>query len=290
MKATDTCLVCEQPLIVVTDIRVHPTCDMDPQIAVGDVFATIRHGMIYTPRSGQRMIGPSEIGQPCERRIGYRLAQVPKTRVEDAAWMPFIGTSVHEQLADIVARTELARWNPDGSNDPAPRWHVEERVTVGTVAGIDITGSCDLFDAQYGIVYDHKVVSKNKIRETYRPHGPGEQYRLQAHLYGKGFEDAGHDVRHVAIIFWTRDGQFEDRHVWTEPYDRQIAIDALARLERINTLLTELGPQDALPLLEATESYCTYCPWFHRGANDPAKSCAGVEREIAPRVPFASLS
>ena len=261
--------------------------EFEADLAVTELFGLIEQSILNQPRSLQKRIGPSEIGIPCDRRIGHILAGTPRVKPDSVAWLPFVGTALHEAVGNIVARAEIARF--DQAEDVKPRWHVEERVTVGQIGGVEITGSCDLFDEATGLVLDYKFVTRNKIRETYRPHGPGEQYRTQVHAYGKGFEDAGYDVQHVAVLFWTRDGQFTDRHLHVEPYDRAIAEAALARVESIQQAITLLGPEFALPTLAATESHCNFCPWQRSGATDLTQACPGVTQETTVEQTLADL-
>jgi hypothetical protein len=270
------CRSCREPLDPVTAIRVHPTCESQPEVAISEVFDLVQRAIVGQPRNTQKRIGPSEMGVPCDRRIGYKLAGVPEINDRGVAWKPYVGTSVHEQMATIVARDEVERMSSD---DYEPRWLVEERVSVGDVNGVEIHGNCDLMDQHEGAVWDWKFTTRNKIRETYRPHGPGDQYRVQAHLYGRGWQRAGKEVRTVGIVFMTRDGEFTDRHVWWEPYDEQVAIDALARASSIALALEALGPEFTLPTLPTADAYCTYCPWFKANATTISRSCPGHPRE-----------
>ena len=232
-------------MITASASRVHPTCEVDPDVLASELFGLIESAIAHQPRSLQRRIGPSEIGVPCDRRIGYKLAGTPGVnRVGDVNWKAYIGTSIHEQFADIIARSEA-----DALADPAwngQRWHVEEKVSPGlTLDGVDIDGSCDLFDAHNGAVWDWKVTTRNKIRETYRPHGVGSQYEVQAQLYGHGWALKGYEVRSVGVIFFTRDGEFTDRHVWHQPYDPEVAARAIARVTGIPALYLSQGISDS---------------------------------------------
>lgn len=269
-----TCLVCGEALTVVGASRVHPTCEVDADAAAMDVITVIREGVLYQPRSMQTRIGPSEMGHPCSRRIGHKLAGTPASNDRGVAWKPFIGTAAHAAVADYFARNEVARWE-DGSITH-PRWYVEEQVTVGDILGEAITGNADLFDGSYGIVWDHKFTTRRMIRD-YKSGGPGDQYRTQAHLYGRGFANAGHDVRWVGICFWTRDGEFTDRYFWHEPYDEQVALNALQRVTNIKAALVAHGSEVVLPLLPMVESYCQHCPYFRRGEDDLVKACPGTK-------------
>ena len=282
-----TCLVCSEDLTEVTGIRVHPGCTPNPDVLVTELFQIIERTIIGQPRSQQRRIGPSEIGVPCDRRIGYRLAGVEPVNDRGVAWKPYIGTAVHEQMADMMAKAELERWEDD--LDPGERWKVEERVDVGDIGDWPITGSCDLFDIHNGAVWDWKFTTRNQIREHYRPHGPGDQYRIQAHLYGRGFARQGYDVRTVGVIFFTRDGEFTDRHVWHEAYDEQIAVDALTRASGIQSALDSLGPDFTLPTLETAEAHCRFCPWYRAGTSLIAQACPGQAQETAAPKSLSQL-
>lgn len=272
------CLACKEPMTVVSGSRVHPTCEIDPDILVTELFTMIEADIIGQPRSQQTRIGPSELGTPCDRRIGYHLGGVPKVNDRGPAWKPYVGTAVHEQMATIMAKAEIARMAQD---DYAERFKVEERVSVGHIGDTEITGSCDLFDVWNGAVWDWKFTTRNQIREHYRPHGPGEQYRTQGHLYGRGWQRAGFEVRTVGVIFFTRDGEFTDRHVWHEPYDEQVALDALARAESISTALDALGPDFTIPTLPTADAHCRFCPWHRASSSNLPTACPGHPHERA---------
>lgn len=234
-----------------------------------ELVEMIRAGIDGQPRNSQRLPGPSELGHPCQRRTGHKLAGTPEANERGTAWKPFVGTALHAQFEQIIAR------QPD-------RFLTERKVMVGQVDGTDIWGSCDLFDLATGTVVDWKFTTRNMIREKYRPHGPGEQYQRQAHLYGRGFQLAGHDVREVAVFFWTRDGEFTDSHWWSEPYAAWIAEDTLAAATTTAHLLRDLGPA-ALPLLPTADAHCPFCPWFQPGATDLTRACPGDPgREVRP--------
>lgn len=295
---TTLCPSCEQPILPVITRQgqaIHPSCppvDRSPDLVASELFAIVADGITNTPRSQQTAIGPSEAGSPCHRRIGYKLAGTPAVNESGVAWKPAVGTAVHSMFADILAGAEARR---AGTDAYAQRWHVEERVDAGQYGpdGVTLDGNCDVFDAWCGISFDWKFTSRNMIRSKYRPHGPGDQYRIQAHLYGYGWARKGHPVAHVAVIFMTRDGEFTDRYVWSEPYDEQVAEAALMRLSETAHLLRDLGPEVTLPMLPIAESFCGNCPWHRPGSTDPTKACAGVEsksRTTAPANLAAALT
>lgn len=297
--STALCPACSEPIdpaIHGLGLAMHPMCraiDVNPDIVVAEIFGTVSDAIANQPRTLQTMIGPSEIGHPCKRRLGYKLAGVPESNPRGTAWKPYVGGQIHNGVGDIMAKAELARWT-DGANAAkvaTTRWHVEERVTVGNLLKaegiVPITGSTDLFDAYHGIVFDWKFTGIRQIQRNYRPKGPGQQYRTQAHTYGDGWVNAGFDVKHVAVIFMTREGEFTDRHVWHEPYDPTVGPAAIDRVQKIQTSLDLLGPEFVIPALEPTEAYCGHCPYFQENTTDLARACPGVSAgDTTPTTPI----
>ena len=248
----------------------------DPNVGVeqlvADLDAAIEHGIRTQPRSLQRRIGPSEMGVPCDLRIAYRLLGTPECNpvVRRLPWKPFIGTAMHEAIATIAEAANTA----DPSYDQAgPRYLIEHRVPIAQVGGEDIDGSCDLYDRVSCTVLDWKIVGGAQLRR-YKADGPGEQYRTQVHLYGYGWRRRGYPVRHVAIYFLPRDQEWSQRHIWSEPYDEQIALDTITRVQGIAALTTALG-DGALPLMQRRGSWCQFCPWHKPGSADLSGGCPG---------------
>ena len=240
-----------------------------------DYLSTIEAAIMNHPRSLQTQIGPSEIGIECDRRIAYKLLGFPE-RDRGPAWLPTIGTAVHAWLEGVfdadnerVLASELL--GPDQE-----RWLVEEKVTPGFIPGLGfISGSCDLYDRMTCTVVDHKIIGPTSLR-TYKAGGPSVQYRTQAHLYGLGWENAGHPVSSVAICFLPRNARElrGQAYLWSEPYDRQIALDALARLKRIWDAASAVGPA-ILPALPTDDAHCNFCPYLDPSSTDPTTACPG---------------
>lgn len=274
-----TCSVCGETLDpILAAAGTHLLCVNDADLLATELFDIIADGILNQPRSLQRKIGPSELGTPCDRRLGYKLAGTPEVNERGVAWPAFVGTAIHSELAELMARASIAR---------EARFLVEHRVTVGQVGGLDITGSLDLYDKQTGTVIDWKCTTGSQIRDKYRK-DVGETYRRQAHLYGRGLVAQGYDVRAVMIVFFSRDKSFTDRHVWSEAYDEQVALDALARADSIATSLQALGPDFTIPALDMTDAHCRYCPWQRNNSTDLAVACPGApEMSQRTKAPIA---
>ena len=104
----------------------------------------IERAIANHPRSLQDALGPSQLGTACDRCLVNLLAG-HKPLEGHAPWLPTIGTAVHTWLEDAM---RLAAW----MDDDGDRWHIEERVVVGDLGGVPVTGSTDLFDAATGTV------------------------------------------------------------------------------------------------------------------------------------------
>lgn len=242
----------------------------DPRELAGELLWIIENAITTMPRSQQERLGPSEIGIPCARRIGYRLAGVEESNTgRGVPWKPTIGTAVHDWLKEVFRRTNRVL----GEAEAGPRFLLEWKVIVGQILGDDIDGSCDLYDRVTCTVVDWKIVGAEQLRK-YKKEGPGEQYRTQGHAYGRGWVARGLPVDHVAVMFLPRDRELKEAHYWTEPYDERIALRALSRVEGITKLVRAMGPA-AMPLLPTAEAWCQFCPYFLPASTELAEACPG---------------
>jgi hypothetical protein len=239
----------------------------DPGLVCDEYVDVITHAIRNNPRSLQRAIGPSEVGHTCSRRIGYKLLDYDDINTgEHAPWLPTVGTGVHGWLEETFTLANSGRQNL--------RWLVELRVEVGEVGGQVITGSCDLYDRVTATVFDHKIVGATTLKRVKANKHPGDQYRTQIHLYGRGLARRGLPVDHVAIAFLPRNAELHDRYIWHEPYAEQVALAGLERAEGIALATTALGA-DALATLPTADAFCHRCPYFRHGSIDPATGCPG---------------
>lgn len=236
---------------------------IDVQELGSEIRSRISNGAANAPRSKQKSIGPSEVGTPCIRRIGYRLLEVESVNQSDT-WLATIGTAVHSWLATTyeAANQALGR----------ERYLVEQRVQVDESLG----GSVDIYDVDRRLVLDWKIVGDSSLKR-YKANGPGQQYETQVHLYGKGFANAGHPVEHVGIAFLPRGGSLRGLYIWTEPYDENKAKTALQRLEVAKQVIGAAGVE-SLSLLPAVESYCNFCPFFLPASTDLRVGCPGADQ------------
>lgn len=258
-------------------------------------------------RSQQVRIGPSEIGTPCNRALLMKIAEIPEPGKDRISWKPTVGTALHAQQEAWFAR--------DKANGGGIGWEIEERVTVGTIGQKTITGSTDLFIPETATVTDWKFLGPKRLDEVRGAGKPKDLYKVQAHLYGRGWAAEGYDVRQVMIVFLPREGEIGD--TWTEPeetaagwwmstnrdgvslaqdYDEQVAIDALARADGMAKSLALFG-LDALLATPAfarcKDRWCAYCnpprtstPAQRRPGHVPNTQLSPPGPDINPRDPF----
>jgi hypothetical protein len=254
----------------------------NPAVLGRELLGIIGTAIENQPRSQQRLIGPSEIGHPCPRRLGYKLLDAPEFNTHQGVpWKPFIGTCVHTELGNIFDRHNLAYSSKVSPGDE--RWYVETKVgNVGQVGPDEIDGSCDLYDRVTATVVDWKIVGPAPLK-SYRASGPGSQYRSQAHLYGRGWSrHHGLPVDTVMIAFLPRNDELDKAHVWFEPYDEQVALDALARVNAIHAATSALG-RKALALLPTADAYCYRCDYYTPDSTNPLEGCPGHAERSLPK-------
>ena len=215
------------------------------------------------PRSVQTMVGPSQVGNPCDRSLAYDVAVeqgsvlqfcpelLSGTRPESDPWRAIVGTAVHAWL-DLA--TSGPRWMRgvaveaalfDGDYEPLP-------LSV-------VRGHIDLYDTETCTMVDHKVLGRSSTTRLLRD-GPPPKYRVQGHLYALGLVRLGLRVDKVAIAAWPRDGLIRDLYVWDEPFDGEFAGSALSRLAQIRGAVRAGAGGLGWFSAEPSPSTCRYCP------------------------------
>lgn len=237
--------------------------DIEIKEALDDV---IRNSFNNSARSKQVGLGCSEVGQECDLRIAYRMADMPAVHNGGDPWPAIVGTAIHASMEQAV--------NDFQAIHSTKRWLTELAVYPNTIVG----GHTDLYDTENFVVLDYKFPSPDNFKKM-KADGPSEQYITQVQLYGLGHERAGRRVDRVGIVALGRQGWLKDLWVHTVPYDRQHALDAVQRIFKLGARMIELG----LPESEAWEQVersptrlCSWCPMWNRNAKTAtSKGCPG---------------
>ena len=215
----------------------------------------------WSPRSKQVVIGPSEMGHECTRRLAYKLLDWDNPNdTGSSSWAAQVGTAIHSYLAEVFAKIE--------------GYEVEQRVNIRG----NLSGTVDLYDSVRGIVIDWKTVGFNQLKER-RSDGATHQQKVQIQLYGYGKAQAGATVNKVGLVYLPTSGALDDLHVELFDYDESVALKALSRIDDLYTLLSTVDVE-ANPLMwdvipAQASRLCNWCPYFMPYSKDSSKGCAG---------------
>ena len=216
---------------------------------------------VWAPRSRQVAIGPSEMGHECTRRLAYKLLDWEQFNVSQSSnWASQVGTAIHAHLAEIFRKKE--------------GFEVEQKVTIRG----QLAGTVDLFDTVRGIVMDWKTTGYSKLQE-YRKSGASQQHLIQVQLYGYGKALQGAKVNKVALVYLPTSGSLDEMHLELHDYDESVALQALARVDDIHTLLAQLdvenNPTMWKVIPKVASRNCNWCPYFQPFSTDESKGCSG---------------
>lgn len=165
-------------------------------------------------RDRQRRVGPSEIGEVCERCLADKIRGTYEDKRAGTPLAPLLGTAFH-----MLAQKRLEA-SPEGR---AGLILVEKRVDVAEIADYGtIKGTVDLFDTARGEVVDWKVLSKARmagLSSVVHTRLDGSvlmdrdkpiwetawKYYAQLMLYGYALERDGYEVKQASLLMIPRD-------------------------------------------------------------------------------------
>lgn len=219
------------------------------EVTPDDVLNEIKSQIIghakNSARSKQKAIGPSEIAQQCERRIGYRLLDLEKSNFSDP-WFTIIGTAMHKWLEDCYKAINKSL--------PEDRYLIEYRVKIHGAIG----GKFDIYDKKTKAIRDWKLVGDSTLKKA--KSGGSESYSDQTAQYALGLVAKGYEVEWLEVVYLPRSTYLKNAVITRERFDPERAKAALARHDKVKATTKKHGIK-ALELLPATESFCHFCPW-----------------------------
>ena len=242
------------------------TAPGDEASALADRIKTIvNNRSANAPRSQQKRLGLSEVGEVCVRKTSYKLLDWEKTNPATDPWASISGTAIHTWLASAF--------------EQFPEQYLVEHFVK---ADEERSGTADLFDKVNKMVIDHKCVGAAAMKSR-KKDGMTHQQRVQINLYGLGIENEFGigSVEKVALAFYPLGGRLDGLHTIVEPYNRQLALDAIQRLDDTQVLLWQLDPEanpqnwELIP--KTPTKACSYCYWFLPFSTDGSKGCSGEE-------------
>lgn len=204
-------------------------------------------------RDKQRLIGPSEIGNPCAYCVANRLINTPKG--ESQYWLGAkIGTAIH---AELEREEEKHIVTPQSGRFRTLKGaRIEQSITLGTIEGYGtVKAKPDLVLVNDRHLVDHKTSSKKKVQK-YKLDGVPRQYVIQQNLYAWGLNQNDIPIEKISLSFINREGtQDSDVWIYSFPYDEQVALDAWDRLDSIWRWLQEGHDVEDI----ASDPECYYC-------------------------------
>lgn len=209
------------------------------------------------PRSRQASIGPSGVGDACDRKIAMQLAGVTGVNFPDPL-KAYVGTGLHHMLDGAVTLRDR---------------EVGRYLTEHTVSYRGITGSVDVFDRVTGRVMDWKSKELAKIKRLRKLGLMSQEYRVQQNVYAAGLIAAGENVREIALVYVPTNGDLADIYVQVEPVDIALADAAIDRIDAIKAELME--GKDAETFRPRTSALCGWCAYHSPLTPTNAKSCSG---------------
>ena len=202
-------------------------------------------------RSKQTQVGPSELGG-CRRKVWYRINGREATNDNELKLAAIMGTAIHAEIEKSISILD-----PKGE-----KYLVETEVEYN-----GMKAHIDLYIPETGDVIDWKTVKVKNLS-----YFPSLQQRWQVQVYGYLLDKSGKGKpRTVNLVAIARDGDERDVKVHSEPYDPQMAEEALNWLAAIKE--SAVAPEP-----ERDQSYCRfYCKYFDESGK---VGCTGIKKEL----------
>jgi hypothetical protein len=219
------------------------------------------------PRTLQRALGPSEVGEECVRQLAYKLLEHPENPARGIdPWPSFLGIAAHARLADAL--------DHDNTLHPG-RWVTERRLRIPGIRDGG-SGQSDAYFAPTFTTVDWKVLGNTTFQELAN-NGPGRKYRAQGHIYGLGWTAAGYRVDRVAIGAFGRAKPLSAMFVWSEPFNPAYAAAELQRVADVRAVVEWLQSRGVVSpevIPPTPGGSCFFCEYY----GNPALGFCAAEK------------
>lgn len=216
--------------------------------AANELIKAVTAAGLSEARGKQTDIGPSQVGG-CARKLWLQINGAEKTNNDLLRFSSMMGTAIHQYIQEAFHRL-----------DPFQERYLLEQEVYSEET--QIRGHVDMFDKELGEVIDWK---STKLRNL--AYFPSRQQRWQVQLYGYLIKSVlGLEVNTVTLVAIPRDGTENDIVYHSEPFDMNIANEALAWLSEVKFAKHPPAPEkDAV--------FCrNYCEFYDKTGT---KGCAG---------------
>lgn len=238
-----------------------------------------------SPRSLQRHLGPSELGEACDRQVVMKMAGLTATNHVSDPWASVMGTAGHAYVEGMYIWDNVRR----AQNGQPYRWIPEQRVCPDPdphtrVAGPDShPGTADLYDVANIALVDHKFLGDTS-RQKLIAHGPKQVYFIQLLLYRRGYMNLGLPVNRIVLLAWPRTkSSLDELYVWeyTPTQDDENRVDEVLRRTALRQGVADMVRDGRVNIMDVpatpNDDSCHYCPLYRPQAyHDGSYGCPGT--------------
>lgn len=246
------------------------------------------------PRSVQKHLGPSELGEECDRQVVMKMAGLTRTNNVSDPWASIMGTAGHAYVEEMYKWDNVRRVE----QGQAVRWIPEQRVTPDPVLDASTLfrpgpnshpGTADLYDVPHRALVDHKFLGDTS-RDKLKAHGPKHVYYVQLLLYRRGYQYLGLPVERVVLLAWPRTkSTLDELYVWTKVPDQddERLVDEVLKQTAVRQEMAEQVKAGRINIMDVpmkpSDDSCMFCPLYRpQAAYEPnSYGCPGT---VKPRT------
>jgi hypothetical protein len=233
-----------------------------------------------SPRSVQKHLGPSELGELCHRQVVAKMSASKHTNNVGDPWASVMGTAGHAYVEGAF------QW--DNEDQGYARWLTERKVVPdpqhdGTAGPFSHPGTADLYDAYNRALVDHKFLGDSSMSKL-KSKGPKHIYYVQLLLYRLGYLNLGLPVDRIVLLAWPRTkSSMDEMYVWehTPTAEDDLLVAEVLRKTEIRQQLAQEVLAKRLRIMDIpatpSDDSCFYCPIYRpQSAYDNTYGCAGT--------------
>ena len=240
------------------------------------------------PRSVQKHLGPSELGEECDRQVVMKMAGLTKTNNVSDPWASVMGTAGHAYVEEMfrwdnarrVEEGSYVRWIPETRVTPDPIYDINGHTVPGPNSH---PGTADLYDATNRALVDHKFLGDSS-RQKLIAKGPKRVYYVQLLLYRRGFQYLGLPVDRIVLLAWPRTkSSLDELYVWehTPTQADEDLVDSVLESTQHRQQVAELVKAGHINIMDVTptpsDDGCHFCPLYRpQAAYDQRYGCPGM--------------
>lgn len=221
-------------------------------LMVKEAIRTQGMNSLRSQQQAEQLIGMSELGA-CRNYLLHMVKQTEPDEDLSIKWPAFIGTWLGDALENAVRATF--------------GFEVQRAVEVTLPSGKRLAGTCDV--KADDSVWDFKAVDG---LESIKRSGPSFRQKAQIMGYLMALIQSGElpEDAVAVLVFYDRSGRDDTPHVWMQPLDMDIILEADERLDEVvySRLYDSEAPRDE------PDAWCQVaCPFYSK--------CRGASSDVS---------